>query len=165
MIIDLNTIKDEQEIRVSHAYDPLQCELEFDDWHYVEPVSLTALIHRQNDVLDITGALSSICRITCSRCLKEFDMQINEDLRLCLDISNKHQIDITDDIREQLILLHTQQSLCSDACKGLCHYCGHDLNISQCACSHDTLKTDDENGLFNQLNDIKDKFNDREKEK
>lgn len=165
MIIDLKKIKDEQELRVSHEYDPIRCETEFDDWHYVEPVHLSAAVHRQNDVLDIKGILTSRCRITCSRCLKELEVPIEEEVDLCFEIANKHELDITDEIREQLIFLHTQQLLCSDDCQGLCPYCGQDRNTTPCSCSPDAIKPGSENGLFGQLNQIKDKLNDIEKEK
>jgi uncharacterized protein len=167
MIIDLKKIKDEQEIRLSHEYNPHRQELDFDDFYYTVPVKLEGSAYRQNESLEVKGHLTSTCRIICSRCLKEFNSDINEGFDLYFDITNKHEIDITDDIRELLIFLHSQQYLCSDKCKGICPGCGADLNKEPCACTDNKTGVSEE-GLqshLSELKKLKDKLNDIEKEK
>jgi len=103
MIIDLKKIKDEQEICLSHEYDPHRYELDFDDCRYTSPVKLEGSAYRQKESLEVKGRLVSTCQIMCSRCLKEFNRELHEAFDLYFDITNKHEIDITEDIREQLI--------------------------------------------------------------
>ena len=43
-------------------------------------------------------------------------------------------IDVTDLIRETLIINEPSQVLCQDDCKGLCVHCGANLNVSPCSC-------------------------------
>ena len=43
-------------------------------------------------------------------------------------------IDLTELIRETLIINEPSQVLCQDDCKGLCVHCGANLNVSPCSC-------------------------------
>lgn len=43
-------------------------------------------------------------------------------------------IDLTDLIRETLIINEPSQVLCQEDCKGLCAHCGVNLNIETCSC-------------------------------
>jgi uncharacterized protein len=43
-------------------------------------------------------------------------------------------IDITDDVRQSILLSIPLKLLCRDDCKGLCPACGADWNIEQCDC-------------------------------
>lgn len=44
-------------------------------------------------------------------------------------------IDITEDVRQVILLSVPLKLLCRDDCKGLCPHCGKDLNEGQCSCS------------------------------
>ncbi len=44
-------------------------------------------------------------------------------------------INLKDFLREQILLQVPMKPLCSDDCRGLCQYCGQDLNIAQCSCA------------------------------
>jgi uncharacterized protein len=54
-----------------------------------------------------------------------------------LDITYLSQefIDLGDVVTEQLQLQVPFQPLCQENCRGICSYCGTDLNIGQCACA------------------------------
>jgi uncharacterized protein len=100
--------------------------------------------------------------------LKELENPIDEEFDLYYDVTNKHELDITDDIREQLIFLHQQKYLCSDNCKGICPHCGKDRNSQPCDCE-DSAGIEEHTRVpakgFEQLNELKKKLHDREKEK
>ncbi len=44
------------------------------------------------------------------------------------------ELDITEDIRDMVILSLPMKPLCSDTCKGLCPKCGTNLNEEKCNC-------------------------------
>ena len=44
------------------------------------------------------------------------------------------EVDITSDIREELLLTMPSRFLCSEECKGLCPGCGANLNDGKCTC-------------------------------
>ena len=43
-------------------------------------------------------------------------------------------IDITDDVRQSIILALPLKPICTDNCRGLCAVCGNNLNIRKCNC-------------------------------
>ncbi|MBU1862529.1 MAG: DUF177 domain-containing protein [Candidatus Omnitrophica bacterium] len=158
MIIDLTHIKDEEEISLAHEYDPKHEELEFVDYRYTTGITLEGTALRQNDSVSVTGVIKWTCVITCSRCVKEFNSSVDEHFDFSYDVYDKKQIDITNDVREQVIFLHEQQYLCRPDCKGLCPTCGNNLNTGQCTCSHNEIREN----KFSQLKEI---LHDKKKEK
>ena len=44
------------------------------------------------------------------------------------------EIDLTELIRDTLIINEPSQVLCQDDCKGLCVQCGANQNVSPCSC-------------------------------
>jgi uncharacterized protein len=81
--------------------------------------------------LNITGAMSMLC----SRCLKDFDIEINKgvDLNFPLDKSMRF-IELDTDIREEIIVDYPIKPLCRSDCNGLCPRCGKNLNEGGCSC-------------------------------
>jgi uncharacterized protein len=135
MIIDLTNVKDEEEIALHYEIEPSAYDLEFDDFHYTKKIVLEGMAKRLQDSLMVDGRLKSACEIYCSRCLKPLAKDIDEPLNVFIDIKGKQSVDLTDNVRENLVFLHDYQYLCCDACKGLCPQCGINLNDEQCTCS------------------------------
>ena len=48
-------------------------------------------------------------------------------------------IDITEPLREGLLLAEPMQALCKPDCRGLCPVCGADLNDGDCGCDRSTV--------------------------
>ncbi len=48
-------------------------------------------------------------------------------------ISANHVLDLTDVIRQDIVVQQPLQPLCRDDCAGLCMNCGADLNVAPCA--------------------------------
>ena len=84
-----------------------------------------------------------------SRCVAPYNIGINEQFDFIFDIKGKQSIDITNDVRDQLIFLHPQKYLCSEHCKGLCPQCGVNLNTGTCTCAQKN-----ENKAFAKLKDM-----------
>lgn len=84
----------------------------------------------------------------CARCLKEMEVPLevsfSEEFK---NVSEQRpgdeddyfpyhgdELDPTEAIRQNVILAIPPRLLCDPGCKGLCPYCGVDLNIGQCEC-------------------------------
>ena len=86
---------------------------------------------------------------TCSRCLSPVLVDRNETLSevygteagLPEDVLpyNGEYIDLTETIRETLILSEPMRVLCRPDCKGLCPQCGANLNDGPCSCPTDNI--------------------------
>lgn len=66
--------------------------------------------------LVLRGTLAATFRFICARCLAEFDDEIVlEGLSLSVDVQNRSSIDVTDLLREELVLELPQYPKCAQA--------------------------------------------------
>ncbi|MGQ9512551.1 YceD family protein [Thermodesulfitimonas sp.] len=114
----------------------------------VSPVVLVLTITNAGDFLWAVGETKATVRLTCSRCLKEFTVElagrIEEKYRLHGAASPEEEIplatdelDFTDQVIESLLLALPMKPLCREDCRGLCPRCGKDLNEGPCGCPAD----------------------------
>ncbi len=102
----------------------------------------------------ITGRLNADMDLQCSRCLKEFrqslDLPVNvvyhpieeageerhalKDDEMDMGFYKDGELDLSELLKEQVLLNEQMKPLCSEHCKGICPKCGTDLNTGQCDC-------------------------------
>ncbi len=90
------------------------------------------------DLVAIGTAKVSV-RAECGRCLKLMKAEL-EAKSVCHhyeDVAEK-EVDISSDIREDILVALPTTFLCSKGCKGLCSQCGADLNEGPCECKPET---------------------------
>lgn len=104
-------------------------------------------------LLDLNGKIFVEARYTCDRCLEEFYTQLEipfgdkykeanpgdceDELESACFVGD--EIDITDLVRENLLLAQPLKKLCKENCKGLCSKCGVNLNVSTCSCDKESI--------------------------
>jgi len=89
----------------------------------------------QGNALLVTGRLSTPATLRCSRCLRVFDQPLSvEQFVFHQELHGEDFVDLTSNIREDIILELPQRALCAEDCKGLCPHCGKDLNKGPCRC-------------------------------
>lgn len=81
-------------------------------------------------------AISAPIRLQCSRCACFFSTiaRVPAFLRAYESAKHPEVLDLTADIREDILLEIPGFPLCRPDCKGLCARCGTDLNEGSCAC-------------------------------
>lgn len=100
-----------------------------------DPIDVTAFVSLTGKTLLVNGKIKTNVNMVCGRCLNEFDLQlINDNFAIDLDVSGMDEVDITDNIREEVVILLPLKPLCKKDCKGLCPSCGQDLNKKKCSC-------------------------------
>lgn len=83
----------------------------------------------------VTGSAFAELATKCSLCLKDVVHRIGSD-KICIHKEKVPEdiIDLTEDVREEILLSVPSRFKCSDDCKGLCPGCGADLNSERCKC-------------------------------
>ncbi len=120
-----------------------------------EPLTGSVRFTRTANGILATGKLQTTLAIECRRCLRTFTTPVDFDLeeefvptidvltgtRLATDgaeeellIDERHMLDLSEVVRQYLILYREQYPLCSEACAGLCPVCGKNLNEGPCGC-------------------------------
>src|SRR3990167_6583017 len=134
MIIKIKDLKEKELTPLAATYDAQTLDLEFEDLHYRKKISLAGSAELTEQSLHFYGSLESEVEQLCNRCLKPVASDVQEPFDLTYEIRDKKMIDSTMDIREVLILTHPDQFLCTADCRGICLYCGANLNHESCRC-------------------------------
>ena len=85
----------------------------------------------------VCGRVRGRVAARCGRCLAPLKLEIrNDKVELCYakaDVDSE-EMDITADVRDELLVELPMNPLCGEECQGLCPVCGADLNRGQCDC-------------------------------
>ena len=136
---------------------PEDIDLEYDDVKFINKVSIKLNVFRQISKIYIKAFISNDVEMECGRCLEPVTVKLNAVSEvqysplpklardrideIGIGYYSDEYIDISDEIRESLLLELPMTVLCFDDCKGLCPSCGDNLNLGKCDCS----KPDDSN--------------------
>ena len=127
------------------------------------PLQISVKAFRIRELYEVEGHFETRIRISCSRCLKDFDTPLVSDFALTyarevpglMDVLDQteielkledvgllyfsgEEINLQQGIQEQVVMAFPIQPLCSIDCKGLCPQCGSDLNQKKCGCEQNS---------------------------
>lgn len=115
------------------------------------------------EIIKVTGHLSALITLPCSRCLVPVSSRLDVPVTLCyagkaddgesttsaeLQIQSEElglvpfsgeEIDLRADVEQEIIMALPQQPLCQNDCRGLCPSCGCVLNQQACSCEAPVL--------------------------
>ena len=85
------------------------------------------------------GELEQDFEAVCSRCGADFDFTVTvPDFLASFETDEKTEIvDLTDELRQSIILALPTYPVCRADCRGVCPTCGKNLNEGPCACEHE----------------------------
>jgi uncharacterized protein len=94
---------------------------------------------RVSDELVVRGTLDVDVDLQCARCSEFFSttVSVSDFLRACPAPEGTDSVDLTDDLREEILLHVPGFPVCSEECKGVCPQCGADLNKGSCECKRE----------------------------
>jgi uncharacterized protein len=135
MIVNLRLFP-EGGLTVEGEEDPAIVDLDDPLTDFRRPIAYRLRVVRTGRHLLVRGTLETEALLTCSRCLKIFSFPVRA-AAFAREIEigdNQEKIDLTGDIREDIILAIPAKPLCRAACRGLCPLCGQELNAGDCGC-------------------------------
>ena len=124
------------------TYNPALMDLDRPDIHLREPFEVESFLALADRELIITADIRCPLHVTCARCLEEFAHVLRTHSIFNYHVRLTDVVDITDDVRQEIILAYPVVPLCRPDCKGLCSRCGNNLNHAPCG--HDVVKDDSE---------------------
>jgi len=126
-----------------------------EDLKLIGPLDGHVRMRRINQGLLVDGWVDLTLEQSCTRCLREFEqpMHVTFEERFyptvdvltglpvqpvdeedAFPIDEHHLVDLTEGIRQQVLLAIPMVTLCKEDCAGLCAQCGKDLNLGPCSC-------------------------------
>lgn len=142
---------------IPEGHSRFETEVSVQDVDLSDSEEFTRSIHivydcnKIGDEVFITTLLSTAVDLTCDVCLDQFQLHLKEKVEIVLTTDSElverdeediylitdasTNVDITDSIRQTLVLAIPFKKKCKETCKGLCETCGANLNYEQCSCS------------------------------
>ncbi len=135
------------------AYEltPDELDITDTDLKVTAPIRLEGVVENAGDVILLKADVKTEIERTCGRCLKVFTEPLAaqvvekfypagaENIENDAFIYESDLLDITEPVRESLLLAVPLQSLCREDCRGLCPVCGADRNEGDCGCDATTV--------------------------
>ena len=138
-------------------------------------VHVTCTVKQDVDLARIEGVVLVSAVLECSRCLAQFAVDIegefivvvrrlkqgevepwtmsendeDESDGLVIIRHDEDTVDITEYVRDTMLLSLPVKPLCDDTCRGLCPVCGTNRNETVCGCSIETADS-----RWSELNDL-----------
>lgn len=109
----------------------------------VGEVDYALYAQRVSGELVVSGTLSAALELRCARCAEFFSttVGVSDFLRAYPAPDGADAVDITEDLREEILLYVPVFAVCSEDCKGMCPQCGADLNKGSCECKSENGPT------------------------
>ena len=117
---------------------------------FTNPVHIAYDFNKVSNDVFVKTVLTTAVDLICDVCLDSYELNLNEAVDILLtkdkDIVDQSEedvylvadsttdIDITDSVRQSLLLAIPFKKTCRQNCKGLCPICGTNLNHRQCSC-------------------------------
>lgn len=132
-----------------------EIELESDEVKLIDDVKFQGELVKHIAQNDLNGEIRTKVELECSRCLNKLESSLEipfeakfvspenytelkekelDSEELEVSIIETNEIDLTEFVREQILLAVPAQSFCKEDCKGLCLKCGANKNLIDCKC-------------------------------
>ncbi|HLX41526.1 MAG TPA: DUF177 domain-containing protein [Ktedonobacteraceae bacterium] len=144
------------QVGASYEADIDENDVQLDeDIQVIDPIRGHVRLRRTNQGLLVDGWVDVTIELSCNRCLDQFEQRFhvpfmeqfyptvdvitgialppfNEDDVFPID--DHHHVDLTEAIRQHVLLELPMSVICREDCAGLCPQCGHNLNRGSCEC-------------------------------
>ena len=142
-------------VRLTKTFEPGVLDYKSNDFRQIEALEIKALAELVGGEIHVRGRLRTRLEAECDRCAVQFDFPVECDFDLYyrpvssiareaeVEISGDELevgfyegegVDLTDIIREQVLLALPMKMLCGAECRGLCPVCGTNRNVADCRC-------------------------------
>ncbi|MEN6371988.1 MAG: DUF177 domain-containing protein [Armatimonadota bacterium] len=140
----------------TYHYDIREQCFENEDFRCISPITGAIDFTNTGRLIIVRGNFSTTVELDCSRCLEKLTLPVEVKVEEQLPIKNfliepvededfeeeeevssffeNNIFDLSEYIRQAIVVQLPIKPLCSDACKGLCPTCGKNLNEGPCDC-------------------------------
>lgn len=154
MIVDLTIIKDAN-ASFDLTLEPEQVNLDDDEVKLKKPVRVQLKIKKGIVQTDVEGVINAAVAVECARCLQPVEIFLNPSFKAAFVVAENYtqareaelkaedleisifegdKIDLSELVREQILLDVPERVFCREDCKGLCGKCSANRNLINCKC-------------------------------
>ncbi|MGI8468596.1 MAG: YceD family protein [Pyrinomonadaceae bacterium] len=154
MIVDLTSLENSV-LEFNFALSPESIDLEVEGAALKNAVKVKGKLTKGIAQIDVAGEISADAMIECARCLQPIERKLEIPFKaefvsaenytvakeaklrgndLDVSVFEDNKIDLTELVREQILLNLSEQIFCREDCRGLCDKCGANRNLVDCNC-------------------------------
>jgi DUF177 domain-containing protein len=143
-------------VKVSETYLPGALDFQEAELRQAGPLALDAEAELAGSGIRVHGRISGMLEAACDRCLEQIELPVDFDFDLPYrpmeEIAHEEELEVgeselevgffsgggvnlTDVVKEQVLLAVPMKVVCRPDCRGLCPVCGENRNVKQCGCS------------------------------
>ena len=135
MKIDIRKLPEGEAVLLEESKKPEELDLELTGIKPASMIRVKAEAIKFSNTLDVNINMTARASAQCWRCLSDLEINIDKNFRLDYPITPQDTIiDLSDDLRQEIILDYPLKPLCNPDCPGLCVKCGKNLNEGPCDC-------------------------------
>ena len=149
LVFDMKDLRHEDFKAYEALVLPAPLGLDYEEIEFNNALSCAVRLFRQgDDNVYVTADIETKILVECGRCITPFEVDISTTLELLFSVGSEsveeieaderyydgETLDLSEDVRQVLVLEIPAWPLCSETCEGLCPRCGAELNISACSC-------------------------------
>ena len=134
MKVVLSQVQGDDGLLVEDDIDPKDLDLDIGVMQFPEPLRVSAKAWKDKNDLTVEVHVEGQRRFTCSLCLEEFNNLFEKDFTLHYDVKGLEAVILDPELRDEIIIDHPIRIVCRESCRGLCLFCGADLNHEKCDC-------------------------------
>lgn len=118
---------------------------------FASPIRADFILEKISDQIVCRIQVNTSLELECSRCTEPVKADICEEMTLLLTFSaatateatggefkvvpmGADEVDVTEEVRQTILLAIPIKPLCNVDCRGLCPQCGINLNLGECRC-------------------------------
>ena len=122
-------------LRLKGSLDAGELALDCEGVAPAGPLEYDLAVEVASRELIVRGRLSLPIELVCSRCVKTYGVELRVPrYTFTRPVTEREIIDLTESVREDIIIALPLKPLCRTECKGLCPRCGRDRNLERCSC-------------------------------
>ena len=154
LLVDLNRLAREGRARIDVDIPTDAAFWEETDLKPASPLEVRLEAQQAGPDVVVRGRVSGTFAQSCRRCLEPVEVEVDEELgRLyragdeleeadsedVLPLPGHAELELSDPVREQVMVAVPRYVYCRAECQGLCPHCGTNLNESSCDCTVDEV--------------------------
>lgn len=126
--------------------------------HFADQVIANVTVEKSGTQIFLAATVSVNGLFECDRCLTPFSSPLRSSYRMYYVTEGGADrqiepselqivppgfsvIDLSEDVRQTVLLSVPLKLLCTENCKGLCPHCGRNLNSGTCTCTQNAVDT------------------------
>lgn len=102
------------------------------------PLTATLALTTYGPEIGADGTVSGSWLLECGRCGEMAESKYSAAVSTSLPAGEKGTLDLSDEVRQTIVLAMPLRAICKPDCRGLCPKCRMNLNMKSCSCKENS---------------------------